>query len=147
MSRDTISSAVRGACRVIASKADSAGRKPVLHCRASVAGPQATVFQTQPSPPPLKPAANSPRVECGHPIIHQEPQMTRLDLAAHRLAAPGLAPRRDGALVRGRALLREWLARSRQRRMLLELDERTLKDIGLTRADVAIEGGKAFWER
>ena len=38
-----------------------------------------------------------------------------------------------------------WIERSRQRRQLAELDDATLKDIGLTRADVRIEADKPFW--
>jgi uncharacterized protein YjiS (DUF1127 family) len=42
-------------------------------------------------------------------------------------------------------LLQAWSARAQERRMLLELDERMLKDIGVTRADVAREATKPFW--
>lgn len=42
-------------------------------------------------------------------------------------------------------LLLGWSARARERRMLLQLDERMLKDIGVTRADVAREATKPFW--
>jgi uncharacterized protein YjiS (DUF1127 family) len=35
--------------------------------------------------------------------------------------------------------------RARERRTLAGLDDRMLKDIGLTRADVAAESGKPFW--
>jgi uncharacterized protein YjiS (DUF1127 family) len=35
--------------------------------------------------------------------------------------------------------------RARQRRALLGLDDRMLKDIGLTRADVEGESRKPFW--
>jgi len=38
-----------------------------------------------------------------------------------------------------------WLELSRQRRALQALDDRTLKDIGLTRADVERELSKRFW--
>lgn len=38
-----------------------------------------------------------------------------------------------------------WLARRRQRLDLGRLDDRMLKDLGLTRADVARETGKPFW--
>lgn len=41
--------------------------------------------------------------------------------------------------------LREWEERARQRRRLSELDDRLLRDIGLTRADVNREAGKPFW--
>jgi len=42
-------------------------------------------------------------------------------------------------------LLQSWRARARERRMLLQLDERMLKDIGVTRVDVAQEASKPFW--
>ena len=42
--------------------------------------------------------------------------------------------------------LAAWHERMRQRRRLGELDDRLLKDIGLTRADVAIETSKPFWQ-
>ncbi|MES9965481.1 MAG: DUF1127 domain-containing protein [Candidatus Sedimenticola sp. 20ELBAFRAG] len=35
--------------------------------------------------------------------------------------------------------------RQRQRRRLLELDDRLLKDIGISRVDAMGEGGKPFW--
>lgn len=38
-----------------------------------------------------------------------------------------------------------WLARRRQRLDLGQLDDRMLKDLGLSRADVAREAGKPFW--
>ncbi|HSS63103.1 MAG TPA: DUF1127 domain-containing protein [Gammaproteobacteria bacterium] len=40
-----------------------------------------------------------------------------------------------------------WHQRSLQRAALAELDDRMLKDIGLTRADVAREIHKPFWQR
>jgi uncharacterized protein YjiS (DUF1127 family) len=51
--------------------------------------------------------------------------------------------RRVAALVF--TTLLEWQERTRQRRQLSELDDRMLKDIGLTRADVAREVEKPFW--
>jgi uncharacterized protein YjiS (DUF1127 family) len=41
--------------------------------------------------------------------------------------------------------LREWRRRSRERAELAGLDERTLKDIGLTRADAEFLSNKPFW--
>lgn len=38
-----------------------------------------------------------------------------------------------------------WLERARQRRALQRLDDRMLRDIGLTRVDVARESDKPFW--
>jgi uncharacterized protein YjiS (DUF1127 family) len=48
-----------------------------------------------------------------------------------------------GALVAAEA----WIEHHRQRRSLLELDDRMLRDIGLSHADVAAEASKHFWER
>jgi len=39
-----------------------------------------------------------------------------------------------------------YISRSRQRRALAELDDRLLRDIGLTRYDVALEASKPFWQ-
>jgi len=43
------------------------------------------------------------------------------------------------------AILREWRRRSRERAELAALDDRSLKDIGLTRADVEFLANKPFW--
>ncbi len=43
------------------------------------------------------------------------------------------------------AWLRERHAVYRQRRALLALDDRMLKDIGISRTDALREGGKPFW--
>ena len=40
-----------------------------------------------------------------------------------------------------------WYQRHRQRTALADLDDRLLNDIGLTRADVAREVRKSFWQR
>jgi uncharacterized protein YjiS (DUF1127 family) len=42
-------------------------------------------------------------------------------------------------------LLLCWQERAAQRRRLSELDDRALKDIGLSRADAAGESAKTFW--
>ena len=39
-----------------------------------------------------------------------------------------------------------WRDRARQRRRLLELDDRLLRDIGITRSDAVREYEKPFWE-
>jgi uncharacterized protein YjiS (DUF1127 family) len=41
--------------------------------------------------------------------------------------------------------LREWRRRARERAELAALDDRTLKDIGLTRADAEFLANKPFW--
>lgn len=38
-----------------------------------------------------------------------------------------------------------WLQRTRERRMLMTFDDRMLKDIALSRADVVAEWSKPFW--
>ena len=43
------------------------------------------------------------------------------------------------------ALFSRWLDRVRERRHLHALDDRMLRDIGLTRADVEFEAHKPFW--
>ena len=42
-------------------------------------------------------------------------------------------------------VIRMWLERSRQRRALAELDERLLRDIGVTSAQASREAAKPFW--
>ena len=43
------------------------------------------------------------------------------------------------------ATVRKWRRRNRERAELAALDDRILKDIGLTRADAEILGNKPFW--
>ena len=43
------------------------------------------------------------------------------------------------------ANLREWRRRTREREELAALDDRMLKDIGLTRADAQLLSNKPFW--
>jgi uncharacterized protein YjiS (DUF1127 family) len=45
-----------------------------------------------------------------------------------------------------RAALKEWAQRSRSRHELTSLDERHLRDVGLTRVDVQKESIKPFWQ-
>jgi uncharacterized protein YjiS (DUF1127 family) len=42
-------------------------------------------------------------------------------------------------------VFRTWLQRSRQRRTLAELDDRMLRDIGLTRSQAQREAERPFW--
>jgi uncharacterized protein YjiS (DUF1127 family) len=56
------------------------------------------------------------------------------------------SPRRLGGFLSGaRAALREWRHRRNGRLELARLDERTLRDIGLTRVDAEFEINKPFW--
>ena len=50
-------------------------------------------------------------------------------------------------LNRGFALLREWRRRARSRAELATLDERMLRDIGVTRAEIWHETNKPFWRQ
>jgi uncharacterized protein YjiS (DUF1127 family) len=43
------------------------------------------------------------------------------------------------------ALLRIWRRRLRERRALAAMDDRGLRDIGLSRYDAYYEAGKPFW--
>jgi uncharacterized protein YjiS (DUF1127 family) len=56
---------------------------------------------------------------------------------------PRLAAARYGQRLR--LLLACWLQRCRQRRALARLDDRLLRDIGVTAADAAAEAAKPFW--
>lgn len=40
----------------------------------------------------------------------------------------------------------KWQERAQERRHLQRLDDRLLKDMGLTQADVAREAAKSFWQ-
>jgi uncharacterized protein YjiS (DUF1127 family) len=44
------------------------------------------------------------------------------------------------------ALLNIWYQRARQRRQLIHLDDRQLRDIGLSRGAARREANKAFWQ-
>ena len=50
-----------------------------------------------------------------------------------------------GWLARGIVGLLGWADRARQRRALLALDGRALRDLGLSAADVSREAAKPFW--
>jgi uncharacterized protein YjiS (DUF1127 family) len=70
-----------------------------------------------------------------------------------KLSSTGLPGRRSGAWSLGhphgiRAWLHvvgRWCARSRQRRALTDLDDRLLRDIGVSRSAAAREAAKPFW--
>jgi uncharacterized protein YjiS (DUF1127 family) len=58
---------------------------------------------------------------------------------------------RPGRGVRGSVMLAVarllcWHELARQRRALLRLDDRMLKDIGITRTDAEHEAGRPFWD-
>jgi uncharacterized protein YjiS (DUF1127 family) len=66
--------------------------------------------------------------------IHGEPQLAAVP---HRLNA--------GTLGAFASVIVGWFERSRQRRALATLDDRLLRDIGLTRAEAQREATKPFW--
>jgi uncharacterized protein YjiS (DUF1127 family) len=68
---------------------------------------------------------------------------TALPRARRRAMRPAL---RQG-LSRVFAALREWRQRSRSRAELARLDERMLRDIGVTRGDVWREINQPFWRK
>src|SRR5262245_45855988 len=72
-----------------------------------------------------------------------EEQMPR-----HTAATPGFAFAWSRAVAPAR-LGMQWVTRCRaraaQRRALVQLDDRLLRDVGLNRTDVAAECGKWFW--
>lgn len=53
---------------------------------------------------------------------------------------------RAGRIARATATLREWRRRSRGRDELAVLDDRMLRDIGITRADADFLSSKPFWK-
>jgi uncharacterized protein YjiS (DUF1127 family) len=53
-------------------------------------------------------------------------------------------PSAGGLLDRAMALLRAWRARLRERDELGQMDDRMLKDMGLTRSDAVVERDKFF---
>ena len=64
--------------------------------------------------------------------------------ASNRAALLGIGL--GAALGRSWALLRLWIARSRQRHALAELDDRLRQDIGVSRAAARHEIDKLFWQ-
>jgi uncharacterized protein YjiS (DUF1127 family) len=77
--------------------------------------------------------------------------MTAIHLQPYR-HAPGALRRRAAldALSEATqwvfATVREWRRRSRERAQLAALDDRMLKDIGLTRGDREFLANKPFWQ-
>jgi uncharacterized protein YjiS (DUF1127 family) len=68
--------------------------------------------------------------------------------ALYPLALAWFAARQLGWwLARGADQALAGAERARQRRQLAELDDYMLRDIGLTRADVASEISKSFWQQ
>lgn len=70
---------------------------------------------------------------------------TRTFDTALQQSRPGFAPRFGAIVMRLIEGLAVWHERSRQRYHLATLDDHVLKDIGVSRADVAREVDKPFW--
>lgn len=72
-----------------------------------------------------------------------------LDTRLARGATPGVGARVSlrllDALHRTIAMLREWRRRVHSRAELARLDDRMLRDIGITRVDALYEINKPFW--
>ena len=64
----------------------------------------------------------------------------------HETHSPtGLARSTRGKLRVWCSVVRMWFERSRQRRALADLDDRLLRDIGVTSAQASREAAKPFW--
>jgi len=79
--------------------------------------------------------------------------MSNIDLELPRTALPRalfspretLATRSAQALRKVVATIATWIERNRMRRRLLNLDDRMLRDVGISRAEVHGEATKPFW--
>ena len=78
------------------------------------------------------------------PAVAVPRQATRWDAIAESFAAAAVMI--DRKLIRATDLLLEWQRRQRDRAALRAMDDRTLLDIGLSRADVEAEINKHFWQ-
>jgi uncharacterized protein YjiS (DUF1127 family) len=66
----------------------------------------------------------------------------------HGLAAPVWAAVRAAARIAARPdLVYDWQWRARTRHQLMTMDNRLLKDMGISRYDALREGGKPFWRK
>ena len=68
----------------------------------------------------------------------------------HEIGGPRVGSRRARYAPSGAAqwvlwTFREWRRRARDRSQLAQLDDRMLRDIGLTRADAEFLSNKPFW--
>ncbi len=68
-----------------------------------------------------------------------------LHLYLTRPEAPELSGRLRALVQQARERIGLWVARSNQRRELYELDDRMLRDIGISREQVLAEADKPFW--
>jgi uncharacterized protein YjiS (DUF1127 family) len=86
-----------------------------------------------------------------HQHAHAEPAFLHADCPARAVRRPlgtrTVASRLAGAFTRGVDALFTWQDRANQRFHLRQFDDRALRDIGLSRADVEAEASKPFWTR
>ncbi len=68
------------------------------------------------------------------------------EVVSAELALVGLGGAVRNWIQNGVATALGWWDRARQRHHLLQLDDRLLKDVGLTRAGVEREAAKPFWK-
>ena len=69
----------------------------------------------------------------------------RLHGTAPRASHRPLGRRAARLLASARGILREWRERSRGRQEIATLDDRSLRDIGLTRSEAEFVANKPFW--
>ena len=67
-----------------------------------------------------------------------------MDIAAATLS---LTDRVGNFVVKVNQVLRTWVRRSKDRRMLAQMNERMMNDIGLTPYDIRLETEKYFWQK
>lgn len=67
--------------------------------------------------------------------------------ARRSAGAAGLARAVGAALLRPLEIAMQWQDRARERRQLLQMSDRLLKDIGISRVDAVHEADKPFWRR
>lgn len=79
--------------------------------------------------------------------MSSQAQSVQDHIVGERLAGVGHGPANGfaAALLRAFDALGQWHDRRAQRRALARLDDRMLKDIGLTRGEVEFETAKPFW--
>ncbi|MHB1216868.1 MAG: DUF1127 domain-containing protein [Alphaproteobacteria bacterium] len=68
--------------------------------------------------------------------------MSATSVFSHVIPSQGLGH----AALKGLGLFATWFLRGRARQQLRQLDELTLRDIGVTRYDAEIEANKPFWK-
>jgi uncharacterized protein YjiS (DUF1127 family) len=78
---------------------------------------------------------------------HAAPAFLHADCPAARAERRPVGSKLAGVFVRGVDALFSWQDRANQRFHLRQFDDRALRDIGLSRADVEAEASKPFWVR